>query len=197
MRIAPLGEGHRAAVEPAVDHVGHAAHPLARRLGRIVGHRVDIRLVDPQVLGQRRVGRLGLLPDLKAGRPRAFAAAPRRSRRPPCSRSLRRPRSAAACPSSARARGPNRRSIPENCRSGRRGCAPAASGSRRLLASISSRNLRRADEPALPRILDQRVFLGPPAERIFVQVLLLVEEQAAGLQVADDVAVASLTQRPW
>ena len=51
---------------------------------------------------------------------------------------------------------------------------------------------RGADEPALARILDQRVFFGPPAERIVVDVLLLVEQHALGLQLADDVAVAVL-----
>ena len=47
-----------------------------------------------------------------------------------------------------------------------------------------------ADEPAFAGILDQRVLFRPPAERIIVHVLLLVEEHAFGLQLADDVAVA-------
>ena len=47
-----------------------------------------------------------------------------------------------------------------------------------LLASICVFELRRADEPTLARILDQRIFFGPPAERIVVQVLFLMEEQA-------------------
>ena len=51
---------------------------------------------------------------------------------------------------------------------------------------------RRADEPALARILDERVLLRPPAERIVVQILFLMEEQPAALQVADDVLVAVL-----
>ena len=61
-----------------------------------------------------------------------------------------------------------------------------------LFASICVFELRRADEPALARILDQRIFLGPPAERIVVQVLLLMEQQAALLQLADDVLVGIL-----
>ena len=48
--------------------------------------------------------------------------------------------------------------------------------------------LRRADEPALARILDQRIFFGPPAERILVQVLLLMIEQPAMPQLARDIA---------
>ena len=42
----------------------------------------------------------------------------------------------------------------------------------------------------LPRILNERILFGPPAERIVVEVLLLVEEQPALLQIADDVLVA-------
>ena len=49
---------------------------------------------------------------------------------------------------------------------------------------------RGADEPTLAGILDQRVFFRPPAERIVVNVLLLVEQRALGLHLADDVAVA-------
>ena len=52
--------------------------------------------------------------------------------------------------------------------------------------------LARADKPALPRILDERIIVGPPAERVVVDILLLVNEQAAGPQVAGDVAVALL-----
>ena len=52
--------------------------------------------------------------------------------------------------------------------------------------------LRGADEPALPRILDQRILFGPPAERVFVQILLLVEQQPAAAQLARDVFVGFL-----
>ena len=52
--------------------------------------------------------------------------------------------------------------------------------------------LRRTDEPAPPRILNQWVFLRPPAKRIVVDVLFLVIEQSAGFQVAGDVLVAIL-----
>ena len=50
--------------------------------------------------------------------------------------------------------------------------------------------LRRADEPALARVLDEGVLFGAPAEGVVVDVLFLVEEQAALFQVADDVLVA-------
>ena len=52
--------------------------------------------------------------------------------------------------------------------------------------------LGRADEPALARVLDERIFFGAPAERVVVDVLFLVEEQAALLQVADDVSGRNL-----
>ncbi len=69
------------------------------------------------------------------------------------------------------------------------------SGSQLILRVVREHlvlELRRADEPALARILDQRIFFGPPAERIVVKVLLLMEQQAALLQIADDVLVAVL-----
>ena len=74
VRIAPLGERHRAGVEPAVDHFGHAAHPGARGLGRIVGDGVDVRLVDLQVVGQLGILPLGLLPHFGALRRPAWPA---------------------------------------------------------------------------------------------------------------------------
>jgi hypothetical protein len=53
-----------------------------------------------------------------------------------------------------------------------------------------------ADEPALPRILDQRILVGPPAEGIVVDILLLMDEQPAGPEIAGDVAVAVLDEPP-
>ena len=50
--------------------------------------------------------------------------------------------------------------------------------------------LGRADEPALARILNERILFGPPAEWIVVEVLFLVKQQPALLQIADDVLVA-------
>ncbi len=52
--------------------------------------------------------------------------------------------------------------------------------------------LRRADEPTLTRILDERILFRPPAEWIVVDVLFLMEQQPALLQIADDVFVAIL-----
>ena len=39
------------------------------------------------------------------------------------------------------------------------------------------------------RILDERIVLGPPTERVVVEILFLVKQQAVGLQLADDVFV--------
>ncbi len=130
-RISPLGERHRPAVEPAVDHVRHALHPPAGRIGRIVRDRVDIRLVDAEVVGKAGVLLFRLLPDLDAGHARLgqqlFVGCDGLG----LCRFFHRPRWAAACPNSAPATGPNRRCSPENCRTARRGCARAASGSGR------------------------------------------------------------------
>ena len=52
--------------------------------------------------------------------------------------------------------------------------------------------LRRSHEPALTRILDERIFIGPPAEGVLVDVLLLVIKQPPLFQVAADVLVAIL-----
>src|SRR3989304_323038 len=127
--IPPLGEGHGPGVEPAVDHLGDATHSLARRLGGVVGDRVDVRLVGSAIggRGDRRAG--GDWPSWPPARPRCprrpVSRIARRSRPPPpCARSPRRPRWAAACPSSVPGRGPNRRSSPGNCQNGRPGGAP-------------------------------------------------------------------------
>ena len=48
----------------------------------------------------------------------------------------------------------------------------------------------RLDEPALARILDERIFFGPPAERVVVDVLFVMKEEATLLEIVDDVFVA-------
>src|SRR5689334_7863665 len=46
--------------------------------------------------------------------------------------------------------------------------------------------LRRANEPTLTRVLNQRIFIGTPAERIVVDVLLLVIELAFLFEAASN-----------
>ena len=138
------------------------------------------------MIGQRRVGRLGLLPDLKTRGPRLLPqlfvgadglhvaggfANPDRQRRAPVA-------FAGEGPIDVRFQEVAEAAVADVLRQP----MDEAVVGQHLVAE-----LRRADEPALPRILDERIFLGPPAERVVVQVLFLVEEQAAALQVADDV----------
>ena len=52
VRPSPLGERHRTAVVPAIDHFGHALHPRTFGERRIVGDRVDVRFVDSQIIDQ-------------------------------------------------------------------------------------------------------------------------------------------------
>ena len=103
-RVVELGEGHRAAVVPGVDHRLDPAH-LAAALART------------RASPRRCRGGAGR----RAPRRRRARAARRPSRRRSGRRSPRRrtPRSAAACPSSGRARAPSRRCSPAICRSGR------------------------------------------------------------------------------
>src|SRR5262249_52331289 len=61
-----------------------------------------------------------------------------------------------------------------------------------IVLELSLLELRRANEPALRGVLDQRVLVRPPAEGILVHVLLLMVEQAAMPQVAGDVAIGLL-----
>ena len=191
VRIAPLGERHGPGVEPAVDHFRNPPHPRAGGLGRVVGHRVDVRLVDAQIVGQSRVLLLRLLPDLGAGHARlgqqlgvaadglrvaGLFADPDRQRRAPVALA---------------------REGPIDVRLQEIAKPPVADVLRQPVdAAVVGQHLllegRGADEPALARILDQRVFFGPPTERIVVNVLLLVEQLAFGLHLADDVAVAVL-----
>ncbi len=63
--VSPLGERHRAGVVPAVDHLRHAAHPRTFRERRVVGDRVDVRLVDVEIVGQVRASSPSLRPRLR------------------------------------------------------------------------------------------------------------------------------------
>ncbi len=182
VRIAPLGEGHGAGVEPAVDHFADAAHALAGGLGRVVGDGVDVGLVDLEVLGEFGVGLLGAFSQTSvpcdAGLGEQFVVAadglrvaglladPDRQRRAPVALAREGPVDV-GLEEVAEAAVADVLRQPVDLR----GCWPA-----------SSLETRGADEPALARILDERVFVGSPAEGIIVEVLLLVEQQPALLQ---------------
>ena len=65
-RVAPLCKRHGAGVVPAVDDLGHPLHARPASERGIVGDRVDVRLVDSQVIHQIRFRFLGRLPHLGA-----------------------------------------------------------------------------------------------------------------------------------
>src|SRR5262249_15707901 len=187
--VAPLGEGHGAGVVPAVDDFGDAAHAGTGLERRVVGDVVDVGLMDFEVLREVGILCFGLypvlstpyswlgeqfvvagngfhfpglfaLPDWKRGAPEAFA-----------------------------------REGPIDI--GRQEVAHAAFLDvvgepvdvpvvvEHLLLVIAG-----ANEPAFARILNERVFFGAPAERIFVAIFFAMKEQAAMVQIADDVFVA-------
>ena len=50
--------------------------------------------------------------------------------------------------------------------------------------------IARANEPTLPRILNERILFGPPTERVVVQIFFSMKQQPALLQIANDVFVA-------
>ncbi len=60
-----------------------------------------------------------------------------------------------------------------------------------LFASIASLNSVVRMNQLCRGILNERIFFGPPAEWIFVQVLFLMKQQAALFQIADDVFVGN------
>ncbi len=51
MRKSPLREGHAPGIKPSVDHFGYSNEPT-RRTRALVGHFVDPRLVDDEMLGR-------------------------------------------------------------------------------------------------------------------------------------------------
>ena len=112
-RVVELRERHAGAVVPGVDRRSHAVHRAAA-----AGDRAAPRDVVDE--------RAGGGPAAARRRPRA---APPASRCSGARRRRRTPRSAAACPSSGRARTPSRRCPAASCRSGRRARARGASRS--------------------------------------------------------------------
>ena len=54
--------------------------------------------------------------------------------------------------------------------------------------------LAGANEPARTRVLDEGIAVGPPTEGIIVDILLLMDQEPAGLEVAGDVAIAFLDE---
>ena len=203
VRIAELRERHRAGVEPAVDDFRNATHLRARRFRRIVNDRVDIRLVNFEVFPKLvvffapSVAFFGFSfvasggPNVGSGDARlreefvvradrflvaGFFADPNRERR---------------SPETFAGKGPvdvRREEVPET---------PVFDVFREpvdfgVVREHLVDELRRFDEPALARVLNERVVRRAPAERIIVQVLFEVEQNPAFFEVARNVFVAFL-----
>ena len=189
--IAPLGERHRAGVVPAVDDFRDALHAAGRIEWRLVSHRVDVRLVHLQVVRQFRLGGLGLFPHLDALHARLgqqFSIARDGFH---LSRAAADPDRQGRAPITFAGQGPVDVGFQE--------VAEAAfadvlgqPGDPGVVGQHPIAERGRADKPALPRVLDQRIVVGPPAERIIVQVLFEVQQQAARPQFPIDILVRVL-----
>ena len=191
VRPAPLGKRHGTGVEPAVDDFRHTPHPGSRCERGVVGDRVDVGLVHAEIVGEFRIR--GLRPVKDVGALHAWLGRERRIRRHRLGLAGR-----LTLPDrQRRAPIPLARESPIDIRLQEvaepavldvlgQPVDPGVVGEH-LLAELA-----RADKPALSGILDQRIVVGPPAERIVVDILLLVHEQMTRPQVAGDVAVALL-----
>ena len=188
--VAPLGKGHRAAVEPAVDHFRHTLHsrPFSERRG--IRHFVDIRLVDLQVVGQFGIGGFGLLPDLQPLHLRLGRQFFVTSDRLHLAGLLANPDRQRRAPIAFPRQGPVDVRFQEFSEAARldvfRQPVDLTVVGQHLVFVLGGTH-----EPALARILNQRIFFSPPAEWIVVKILLAVEQQATVLQIADDVPCRS------
>ena len=195
VREAPLRERHAAGVEPAVDDLGHAA--VRALLARVLpGDLVDPRLVDDQVLAERRVR---LLRRRRSGRTRAGSS--RGSRRSSAGASIL-PRLVVdpdverrAPVALARERPVDvvREEVAEAAFLDVLGQPAAPRGCSRWRSSFYARG---ADVPGRPRELDQRVVVGAPAERILVAILSAWTRSPRSFELVDESLSASFTQRP-
>ena len=195
MRPAPLREGHGARVEPAVDDLRHAPHPPAGSERRVVGDGVDVGLVHPEIVREAGVGGLGLREHVNALHAGLAKERGVRGHRLGPARRLAHPDRQRCAPVPLAGEGPVDVGLKEVAEAAaldvlREPLDPVVVG-QHLVAELT-----RADEPALPRILDQGIGVGPPTEGVVVHVLLLMNEQPTGPQVAGDVAVAVLHEPP-
>ena len=182
-----LRERHRPGIEPGVDHVLHPPHrPLASTLGARPGDLVDERPVRIELRGIVEIRRL-----LAAGHPEqllvgadhllvpALEAAPDGQRRPPVAAARQRPvdhvlQPVAEPPLADVLRAP---------------VDLLVLGDQRVLL------LGGADEPAGGGVVEERP-VAAPAERIAVAVAVVVEHQAAPLEILDDLGVRVLEPKP-
>ncbi len=167
-RVVELGEGHRAAVVPGVDHRLDPAH-LSPALGAVEDDLVDVGAV--QVLGNLAAGALAQLGD-RAGAEAAVAvlagALPDRQRRPPVAIAGERPVDVVLEPF-AEAAVLDVLGVPAD---------------RLVVGEHPVAGLGGAHVPARLGVVEERR-AAAPAVRVGVLVDLLAEEQAAALEVGD------------
>ncbi len=164
-----LREGHRARVEPHVDHLRHSPHRLlAARLRAGEGHLVDI---GPVVVLQARPGELLELAEGADHARVAGGASPHRQRRSPVALPRQGPVDVVLQP------------VPETAVLDARGVpADGLVGRQQLVPE-----LRGGDVPGGFRVVDQRV-AGAPAMRVGMLVVLHLQHQPAATQVLDQLS---------
>ena len=170
-RVVELGEGHRAAVVPGVDHRLDPAH-LPAALLAIEDDLVDVGAV--QILGDLAAGALAQLGDRAGAKTPVAALAdalPDRQRRPPVAVARERPVDVVLEPF-AEAAVPDVLGMPADL--------PVVG--KQLVAGS-----RGGDVPARLGVVEERR-AAAPAVRVGVLVDLLAEEQAAALEVVDQAA---------
>ena len=167
--VAVLRKRHRAGVEPAVEHLGHAAHDAAAVLTRD-GDLVDVRAVQVEVF---------LEPELGGGADTllllALLAHPERQRRAPVARARDRPVDVVLEPV-AHATGLDMRRNPVGVQ---------------VVEEQLGLVLRRLHVPGIERVIDQRR-AASPALGVRVQDRLRLVEQLPFLQVVLDQRVRVL-----
>ena len=175
VRPAPLGKRHRSRVKPAVNHLRHAPHPRLRREGGVVSDRVDVGLVDAEIVAEIGIGGLGPVEDIGAGDSRlgedSFEG---RDRLGPAGRFThpdRQRRSPVPFPGEG----------PVDVRFEEVAEAPLLDVLREpvdagVVGEHRVAELAGANEPTRTRVLDEGIVVGPPAEGIIVNVLFLVDQ---------------------
>ncbi len=170
-------------------------HAATRFEGRVVRDRVDIRLGGFSGRRPARDPSVSRSPRLRCRARLAWRSARHNQTRLPSDQSCRKPRSAAVCPNSAREREPIDVGGQEVAEAAildvfRQPVDLLVVGEHLLF------ELRSLDEPASPRVLNQRIFFGSPTERIIVQILFLMPEQPALRSSREMSRSQSLTHRP-
>ena len=189
--IAPLRERHRPRVVPAVNNVRHPPHPRTGGEGRIVRDGVDVRLMNPQIVGQFGTTTFRFLPGFGARSARLGEQFVVTGDRLHAARRLADPDRQRRSPETLAGQRPvdvrfQEIAEPAVANVIRQPIDPLVVGEHPVAVT------RGADEPTAAWILNQRIVVGAPAERIRMQVLFLMEQQTAGLELAADIFIRLL-----